>query len=113
MLTPLRPAPSIAWMPKRILVGGAIFRKENREMAKEKEIKFPFKPNECVVAAFRQEAQLKRAIVVMTEALAKVAADAVDPWDILMREHPELMEGKRRAKFRYSGISETIDLVVL
>jgi len=76
--------------------------------AEKKEIKFPFEPNKKVKAAFRQETQLRRAIYVMTEAVAKVAADVIDPWEVAKQEHPELMVNLGRLK--YNLISERIDL---
>lgn len=75
---------------------------------KEEEVKFPFMPNEQVKAAFRQEVQLKRAIAMMTEALAKTASDVLDPWEVVKKEHPEIL--KQSTKLRYNVISETIDL---
>lgn len=66
-------------------------------MAK-KEIKFPFKPNEKVRAAFRQERQMKVAIKLMTQALVSIAAEIQDPFQVLIEEHPEFKE------YRFSGV---------
>ena len=75
---------------------------------KKAEVKFPFEPNETSKQAFRQEIQLKRAVSIMTEAITKVAADVIDPWEILKREHPELR--KEFGRLRYNQISETVGL---
>lgn len=75
---------------------------------KTKKAKFPFVPNEQVKAAFRQEVQMKRAIALMTKALADAASDVLDPWEIVKKEHPEVL--KQSSRLRYNVISETIDL---
>ncbi len=67
----------------------------------DNEIKFPFKPNEKVRAAFRQERQMKCAIKLMTQALAEIAAEIQEPFTVLMEEHPEFKE------YRYSGLKYT------
>ena len=74
------------------------------------EVKFPFTPNERCKAAFRQEAQLRRAVSIMTEALAKVATDIISPWEIVKQEHPNLIRQPNK-KLRYIEISETIEIV--
>ena len=63
------------------------------------EVKFPFKPSERARAAFRQERQRKAAIKLMTEALAEVASDITEPFEVLVQDHPELME------YRWYGMS--------
>lgn len=77
---------------------------------KKKEIKFPFGLNARTKAAFRQEAQMRRAIALMTDAIAKVAADIIDPWEILKQEHPEIIGKEYR--LRYIQLNETVDVDV-
>ena len=73
------------------------------------EVKFPFEPNEKVKAAFRQEAQYRRAIKMMTEAIAKAASGIDSPWLVLGKEYPELMSIKEG--LRYNELTETIDII--
>ncbi|MBN2591602.1 MAG: hypothetical protein JXA96_17180 [Sedimentisphaerales bacterium] len=75
-----------------------------------KEIKFPFEPNEKVKASFRQTAQRKKAIQVMTEAITTIACKIDSPWRIARKEHPELMSIKE--VLQYNELTETIDIVV-
>lgn len=74
-----------------------------------KKIEFPFKPNETVKAAFRNDAKMKIAIKLMTEALAEVAASQCEsPFAVLFKEYPELKEQGR--SLHYNHVSGLVDI---
>ena len=75
----------------------------------ENEIKFPFKPNEKVRAAFRQERQMRAAIRLMTQAVAEVAAEINEPFTVLVEEYPEFKEYKYSG-IKYIHLTEEIDI---
>ena len=55
------------------------------------DVKFPFKPNETVKAAFEHDQGLAViARVLINEMLESAVRKRLNPWDILIREHPEL-----------------------
>jgi len=77
-------------------------------MAEEK-IKFPFEPNEKVKAAFRNEAAIKHATRLITEALVETVAKCITTsWEMLRKEHPELLEILK--PITYNHFTQTVDL---
>jgi hypothetical protein len=59
-------------------------------------IKFPFEPNEKVKAAFEQSSQYAKVLDMMIKALTQAfTQEYIDPWSIVQKEHPELMDFDR------------------
>ena len=55
------------------------------------EVKFPFKPNKTVAAAFQHESTLRNTAKLLIDTLLEsVIEQSIDPWEIVKREHPEL-----------------------
>ena len=74
-------------------------------------IEFPYEVSEKTKAAFRQENQMKKAIELMTEAIAKVASENISGWETLKREHPELVNKQHIQRLRYDALTGTIDII--
>lgn len=73
------------------------------------EVKFPFEPNEKVKAAFRQESSLASVVrCVMDALIVSASKSALNPWQTLYREHPELRDAPKN--LTYNHFLETIDI---
>ena len=75
----------------------------------EREIQFPFEPNEKVKAAFRQQTALKVAVQCITEALVVATARPLrNPWKVLFKEHPEVYSASK--SLIYDQVTDTVDI---
>ena len=74
-------------------------------------IEFPFEPSEKVKAAFRNENKMKIAVELMTRALADVLAESLyDPFEMLRKEHPEVLSRLKKGRLSYNHLTQTIDI---
>ena len=69
-------------------------------------VKFPFEVNERTKAVFNNEAALKASVRIITEALLDAASlSTVNPWKVLLEEHPELKEYSDCMVYSYANNS--------
>jgi len=78
------------------------------------EIKFPFRPDEAVLAAFRQEDAAKKVARIMTETIQETLTDLLktdNAWDVAVKHHPDMLsyhDGTHTIVFNYG--TKTFDL---
>lgn len=77
------------------------------ESEKNSEIQFPFEPNKKVKAAFREDIKLQIAIDSILESLIKKATKIDKGFNVLFREHPELIS--ERGNLKYNRVTEKIE----